>query len=383
MSTYSPEITKLISDGSRAYSAKDFDLACEKYGEACEKYAEAHDGNEDGDLLLLYGKAVFQSGVSKSEVFGGNPDTAEAKKEEEEEEDGKGDDGKEEGEKEDDDKFQFYADGDEEEQQEEEGAPQSAEGEGQGEGDDEGVAQSDFEIAWELLDLARSLFENQVKSLDKGDLTTPYLSNDTEETDNEYVTTVRKLSETYDILGEVSLEAENFNQAAEDLGKSLELRLELYPDTSSLITEAHYKLALALEFQSDDAALRKKAAEQMKLAVESLERRNAAETEEAKKKDNQEMIDEMKEKYKDLLKDPSEEIKNQQLDIIKGILGEEAPSSSNSSGSGENVGAAIVNNLQSMVKKKSDKPTVNDLSGSVRKRKKPDAKDSNVKKPKK
>ncbi|RCK60485.1 NASP-related protein sim3 [Candida viswanathii] len=378
MSTYPPEITKLISDGSRAYSAKDFDLACEKYGEACEKYAEAHDGNEDGDLLLLYGKAVFQSGVSKSEVFGGNPDTTEAKKEEEE--DGKGDDGKEEEKEEDDDKFQFYADGDEEAQQEEEEAPQLAEGEGQGEGEDEGVAQSDFEIAWELLDLARSLFEKEVKSLDKGDLKPPYLSNDTEETDNEYVITVRKLSETYDILGEVSLEAENFNQAAEDLGKSLELRLELYPDTSSLITEAHYKLALALEFQSDDATLRKKAAEQMKLAVESLERRNAAETEDAKKKDNQEMIDEMKEKYRDLLKDPSEEIKNQQLDIIKGILGEEA---SSSSGSGENVGAAIVNNLQSMVKKKSDKPAVNDLSGSVRKRKKPDTKDSNVKKPKK
>ena len=70
------------------------------------------------------------------------------------------------------------------------------------------------------------------------------------------------------------MEAENFNQAADDLRKCLELRLELFSDTSSLISESHYKLALALEFQSDDSNLRKNAAEQMKLAIESVERRN-------------------------------------------------------------------------------------------------------------
>lgn len=379
MTTYSTEISKLISDGSRAYSAKDFDLAAEKYGDACAKFSETHDGNEDGDLLLLYGKAVFQSGVSKSEVFGGNPSAGQDL--EEETSDSTKDVGDKQNDKEDekdDDKFQFYADGDEEEEQqqqeEEQEGPQLASGEGE---EDEGENQSDFEIAWELLDLARSLFENKVKSLDKGDLKPPYLSKDTEETENEYIVTVRKLSETYDILGEVSLEAENFNQAAEDLKKSLELRLELYPDTSSLITEAHYKLALALEFQSDDMELRKKSAEQMKLAIEALERRNAKESEADKKKDNQEMIDEMKEKYRDLLKDPSEELKNQQLDIIKGILGEEA--SNGGSSNTQNVGAAIVNNLQSMVKKKNDKPVVNDLSGSVRKRKKTDQQDKSKK----
>ena len=74
----------------------------------------------------------------------------------------------------------------------------------------------------------------------------------------------------------------------------------------------------------------------------------------------------MKEKYQDLLKDPSEEIKMQQLDIIKGILGEEA------SGSEQSAGAAIVNNLQTMKKKQNKEETktvVNDLSGMVRKRK--------------
>lgn len=73
MSNYSTEVAKLISEGSRAYSSKDFDLASEKYGEACEEYSKSHQGNEDADLLFLYGKAVFQSGVSKSEVFGGKP----------------------------------------------------------------------------------------------------------------------------------------------------------------------------------------------------------------------------------------------------------------------------------------------------------------------
>ena len=87
----------------------------------------------------------------------------------------------------------------------------------------------------------------------------------------------------------------------------------------------------------------------------------------------------MKEKYQDLLKDPSEEIKMQQLDIIKGILGEEA------SGSEQSAGAAIVNNLQTMVKKKQNKEetktVVNDLSGMVRKEKQ-DANDDKTKKPK-
>ncbi|EMG46954.1 sim3 NASP-related protein sim3 [Candida maltosa Xu316] len=365
MSEYSTEITKLIADGSRAYSSKDYDLAAEKYGDACGKYSETHEGNEDADLLLLYGKAVFQSGVSKSEVFGGNPSAdvdAEEPKKDEPEEDGDKDD----------DKFQFYADGDEEEQE-----PEQPEEQEQEEEEDN---RSDFEIAWELLDLARALFENKVNSLDKGDLKVPYLTNESDETDNEYIITVRKLSETYDLLGEVSLEAENFNQAGEDLKKSLELRLELYPDTCSLISESHYKLSLALEFQAEDPSSRKKAAEQMKLAIESVEKRNKSETDDRIKKDNQEMIEEMKEKYQDLLKDPSEEIKSQQMDIIKGILGEEASSSS----SGSSSAAALVNNLQAMVKKKpaAEKPVVNDLSASVRKRKK-DTKDGNSKKPKK
>ena len=60
MSNYSTEVAKLISEGSRAYSSKDFDLASEKYGEACEEYSKSHQGNEDADLLFLYGKAVFK-----------------------------------------------------------------------------------------------------------------------------------------------------------------------------------------------------------------------------------------------------------------------------------------------------------------------------------
>ncbi|CAX44683.1 histone binding protein, putative [Candida dubliniensis CD36] len=380
MSNYSPEIAKLISEGSRAYSSKDFELASEKYGEACEEYSKTHQGNEDADLLFLYGKAVFQSGVSKSEVFGGKPAEQDLENEnsESKEEDSKPETDKT------DDTFQFYADGDGDEEDgdanvfQEQGEEKDEPNEDENNDDD--ANKSDFEVAWELLDLARALFEEKLESLDKGDLKPPYLAQDTEESNNDYVVALKKLSETYDILGEVSLEAENFNQAAEDLRKCLDLRLELFSDSSSLISESHYKLALALEFQSDDSSSRKNAAEQMKLAIESVERRNQTEKDDSRKKDNQEIIDEMREKYQDLLKDPSEEIKKQQLDIIKGILGEEA------SGSEQSAGAAIVNNLQTMVKKKQKpeetKPVVNDLSGMVRKRKKQDSNDDKTKKPK-
>lgn len=54
------------------------------------------------------------------------------------------------------------------------------------------------------------------------------------------------------------------------------------------------------------------------------------------------MIGELKEKYQDLSKDPSEQLQQEQLDIVKGLLGGEA--------AGANAGQAIINNLTSMVK---------------------------------
>lgn len=71
---------------------------------------------------------------------------------------------------------------------------------------------------------------------------------------------------------------ENFPQSAQDLTKSLDLRLELYPFDSPLVSESHYKLALALEFSVEDGGqdvneARQNAAKHIQLAIKSTEAR--------------------------------------------------------------------------------------------------------------
>lgn len=352
--SYSPEVAGFIAEGSQLYALKDFDQAATKYADACSAYNEEN-GADDADLLLLYGKALFQSGVAKSGVLGGvgNDEEREEKKEEEEEEN---------------DNFQFEEgvaeeeEVDEEDPKEEE-AHESEQSEDEGaneEGDanedeDDQPDQTDFEASWDILDLARTLFSKALEDLPKEEAV-PLLKSDDEEPTSKYVVTLRKLSETYDLLGEVSLESENFPQAASDLESCLSLRKQLYnPQLLALVSESHYKLSLALEFCVEDPELRLKAAEQMKLAIDCIKLRNATETDIAKKKDTEELLRDLGERYKELKRDPEEELKAQQMDIIQGILGGVAP--------------VAANDLSTMVKKK----PVNDLSSMVKKRKaKPD-----------
>lgn len=378
---YSDEINELVSAGARLYAAKEFDDASEKYAEACENFSNEH-GEEDADLLLLYGKSLFQSAVLKSEVFGGSGGNEENDDENKEKE----------GEQEDDSNFQFCDDaplaeeGDDEggavaaEEKEEEESGKEAEKQDAA-GEEEEEEQSDFEVAWEILDLTRSLFEKKLEKVQsQGEkLKSPYLSRDNEETDNEFVILTKKLSETYDLLGEVSLEAENFPQSAIDLQNCLDLRLKLYnPENSSLISESHYKLSLALEFCVEDPELRSKACEQMRLAIESVRDRNNKEEDPAKKKDNDDLVQDLEVRYQELERDPAEDLKNEQMNIIKGILGE--PSNE---GDDTSPVANLVNDLSSVVKKKSSKPAVNDLTSMVKKRKSTSKNDESSKKSKK
>ncbi|EGW35030.1 uncharacterized protein SPAPADRAFT_58161 [Spathaspora passalidarum NRRL Y-27907] len=379
MALYPENVSKLIAEGSRAYSAKDFDSAVAKYGEACETYAEEH--GDDPDLLFLYGKAVFQSAISKSEVFGGAPPA----RTNDDNENGEGEQDEE------DDQFQFYdaepVEAEVTDEQEEEG-PQLAEEDEEDEDEEDGKGkpekqeeeESDFEIAWEILDLTRTLLEDKLSTLDKGDLSPPYLESDRSETTNEYIITVKKLADCYDILGDISLETENFQQSATDFQECLDLKLKLYnPENSGFLSEAYYKVALALEFCSDPQS-RQKAAEQLKLAIESVQRRNKHETDSEMKKENDEMIQELQVKYDELRKAPSDQLQQEQMELIKGILGQEATSSGGDTST--SMSEVLVNNLTSMVKKKKPAQPVNDLSGMVKKRKAPKPDGNGVKKSK-
>lgn len=348
---YSEEITKHIAEGAKFYGLKDFDLAASKYADACALFSEEN-GKDDADLLLLYGKALFQNGVAKSGVLGGVSDETTAKKPEVVEE-------------EENDNFQFeegFAD-------ENDGGSQDEEEGQEGEGEP-GEDQPDFEAAWEILDLARSLYEEKVEEHSKeGEkLEIPYLKKDDEQPKLEYVIATKKLAEVYDLLGEVSLESENFSQAASDLQSCLELRQKLYDSkVSALVSESHYKLSLALEFSVETPNSRQDAAKHMKSAIDCVRARAAIQTDEAAKKEALELLKDLEERYKELERDPQKDVEAQQMDMIKGLLGEAI---------GGAAGGAT--DLSSLVKK----APVNDLSSMVKKRK-PKGDDKDAKRPKK
>merc|ERR1719500_1823345 len=100
---------------------------------------------------------------------------------------------------------------------------------------------SNLQLAWEILELAKSCFSKHADSL-------PADSENRMEIES-------KLSETYQTLGEVSIENENYPQAIEDLTMCLRRRQDLLPEDSRCIAETHYQLGVALGFnaQFDEA----------------------------------------------------------------------------------------------------------------------------------
>jgi len=97
----------------------------------------------------------------------------------------------------------------------------------------------------------------------------------------------RKIADVCDLLGEVSIEngstlflengllLESFDAAVQDLTKALELKIGLYAPSDPIISEAHYKLSLALEFATHPSPEenRQKALEHLEAAIDSVKQR--------------------------------------------------------------------------------------------------------------
>merc|ERR1712156_1204223 len=100
---------------------------------------------------------------------------------------------------------------------------------------------SNLQLAWEILELAKSCFSKHADSLPADSETRMELES--------------KLSETYQTLGEVSIENENYPQAIEDLTMCLRRRQDLLPEDNRSVAETHYQLGVALGFntQFDEA----------------------------------------------------------------------------------------------------------------------------------
>ncbi|RPB29620.1 hypothetical protein L211DRAFT_832324 [Terfezia boudieri ATCC MYA-4762] len=336
----SEALAALTAKARKAYSLKNYPEAVSLFARACESQALLHGSEDDprnAHLLYLYGKALYQVAISKSDILGAAADASrkqisaeaavgdkalsrdldvakmgkvihfegdenwdntdseggDADAQEGEAGDGKDGDTNNNNNNNDDDDHEDDHDGDDDD-------------------DDDDMA-----AAWEVLDLARVLSHKALDpawtpSIPINTLTTPpntlpSISEptvvgprpttttttttadppQTPLTPTQRTSLLTQLSDIYDLLGEISLESENFPQSILDLRCSLTLKLFLFPTHHKLVSEAHYKLSLALEFasamegvsDSDSAKGRKEAAEQMELAVCSVRQRITVEQE--------------------------------------------------------------------------------------------------------
>lgn len=338
MSTKESELTQIKAKALKAYAQKDYASSTELYASACELQSALHGENNprNAHLLYLYGRSLFEVALKKSGVLGGTTQEDKGPKEEKKKATDKlegaetaiGEKALEKGAKA--GLFSFTGDENWDDSDGEEGE----EGEDDARKEDE-EEDDDFTLAWEILDYARVLFLKQLSpdtsagvtsdipaaistttdtaekatSIPNSEVESKEESKEEESKEEEPKEAEPKedkteekevpnskpvapsgdeakalrtaLADTYDLLGEVSLESESFAQAARDLRSSLDLKLELYPVESTLISEAHYKLSLALEFaaaaedvsESDRLKGREEAAVEMEKAITSCRAR--------------------------------------------------------------------------------------------------------------
>ena len=316
----------LIAQATAKYAIKDYLPAAEFYSQATELQAELNGemALENAELLYSYGKCLYFVAVKNSDVLGGEaagaklapPKEAKAKKtkklatvsedaatsskdpvlegEEKQSEkviaalveakDGEETDTKAAESTEEKPFFQFTGDENWDDSDEDSDAAEADEPE---EEDD------DFANAFELLDLARILFQQRLTQLHSQSELQEAPAQDPvappSPTSPDSRTTRERIADIHDLQAEIALESERFPAAVTDLQSSLALKTALYPLSSPTLAECHYKLSLALEFASltqprdgdgnpagepvVDPKLRFEAEEQMGLAIASCRAR--------------------------------------------------------------------------------------------------------------
>lgn len=263
-------LADLTAQATLKYSVKDYDAAVELYSQATELQAEINGemSPQNADLLYAYGRCLYHVAVNHSDVLGTKiakdkqetPKKPRNKKREKEPakkksssqqetvakeevapsvgEEGRSTKPEWDLQKRNRPLFQFTGDENWDTSEEEENEEDQGE-----EGDQDPDEEDDFVNAYEVLDLARILLLKKLAEIDKA-------ASNTGGELREVLQLKERLADTYDLQAEISLEGERFPTAVVDLKSALELKLALFPQESSLVAEAHYKLSLALEFSS-------------------------------------------------------------------------------------------------------------------------------------
>jgi len=401
------ELARLQAAATKDYSLKNYAGASEFYSQASQLQAQLNGemSLDNADLLYQYGRCLYHLAVSNSDVLGnkvagsgepqkkkpktkpsaanndalknGDQKTAEEVVEAVVDENAAAATNKEDATA---NKPFFQITGDENwTDSEDEGDDAEAEDQ-----EDEDEA-DDFAVAYEILDMARVLLTRKLASLPstyqgKGKAPASTLIEHPEARQ-----VMDRLADTHDLQSELSLENENFPLAVAEGRSALELKQKLYPLESSLLAEAHFKLALAMEFASVtttneeaveqgaskeetvDEDLRKEAATHLESAIEScrlrIKKENsslatlAADKQEAKKKeikDVKEMIEEMEQRLTDLRTPVSAAsgAENPLRGILGGMLGETPADQKTRLAEA----TANANDLSGLIKKKKAKP---------------------------
>ena len=345
-------LSNLMAQATLKYSVKNYNVAAELYSQATELQAELNGemSSQNADLLYAYGRCLYNVAVRNNDVLGtkvagekreeGTKNVRRKKQEKEkkvdevetpkklaeeevltnitEKKDKEVDAG---GEQDKDSKpfFQFTGDENFDTSDEEEDTMEASDEEGAVDDDND-----EFINAYEVLDLARVLLLKRLQE-SKNEKGKGKVSNEPQSIKQ----LKERLADTYDLQAEISLEGERFPNAVVDLKAALVLKEELFPQESSLIAEAHYKLSLALEFSSVtrqreedgdveaereahvDEAMREDAAKQMEAAIAScklriqqeearLDMEASKDEDTGKPKITKENIDEVKEMIKDM-----------------------------------------------------------------------------------
>lgn len=267
------QLRNLTAQATLKYSVKDYNAAAELYSQATELQADINGemSSENADLLYAYGRCLYHVAVKNSDVLGSKvagekreeghkkPSSKKPKNQtmiydsdgqqmriaEEvvtkivEEKDGQIQPGDEA------DRskpyFQFTGDENYDTSGEEEEEGGEVDVEDAGDADEE----DDFVNAYEVLDLARVLLLKKLEEVQNSS------GKGKEQIESQQVQQLKeRLADTYDLQAEISLEGERFPNAVTDLKSALELKRKLFPQDSSLVAEAHFKLSLALEFSS-------------------------------------------------------------------------------------------------------------------------------------
>ncbi|KAF9972575.1 hypothetical protein BGZ73_004303 [Actinomortierella ambigua] len=218
-------IQELNEEGSKAFALQDYEKAIEKFSLASEMLGQLYGETspKNADTLFMYGKALLEHAIQQSSVLGG---ATEKKSKSElqavvEAATGSSSDAAGSSAAAAAKSSRFVFEGDEEDDEEEEEEEQ-----------EEGEENDEFEVAWDVLDLARVLYHR--------------IGNEE---------ALLKLGDVHIALGDVSLESENFEQAVADYREAVKIKEARLDEDDRQLAEAHYKLALALEYSPTEAHL--------------------------------------------------------------------------------------------------------------------------------